>query len=99
MSPSLSFFLYDYALVKLRIDGKHLQRYRLFLRVMSFYHRLRWPRVHFRIHTYPSDLIFHTQEVWSKRLKRPVSKEEALEFIRSFSNFVSLLREVRANAK
>lgn len=45
------------------------------------------------------ELISLTQEVWSKRLGRPISKDEALQLIRSFANFVSLLRGVKANAK
>lgn len=44
-------------------------------------------------------LIAKTQEVWGRRLKRPVSAEEAREIIRSFSNFLALLKEVRHNGK
>jgi len=47
----------------------------------------------------PADLIAKTQEVWSKRLGRPVSESEAEEIIRSFSNFFQLLKEIKANAK
>jgi hypothetical protein len=43
----------------------------------------------------PKCLIVSTQEVFSRRLKRPVSAEEAKEIIRSFSSFINLLKEVR----
>ncbi len=44
-------------------------------------------------------LIAKTQETFSRRLKRPVSAEEAKEIIRAFSNFVTVLKEVRRGSK
>jgi len=41
------------------------------------------------------NLISLTQEVWSKRLGRPVPENEALEIIRSFRNFFQVLKEVK----
>ena len=40
-------------------------------------------------------LISLTQEVWSKRLGRPVPEDEALEIIRSFRNLLDVLKEVK----
>lgn len=47
----------------------------------------------------PAALIAKTQEVWGRRLKREVSPEEAREIIRSFRNFLSLLREIKSNGR
>lgn len=43
----------------------------------------------------PAALVAKTQDVFSQRLKRPISTEEAKEIIRSFSGFVTILKEVR----
>jgi len=43
----------------------------------------------------PAALIASTQKVFSRRLSRPVTEQEALEIIRAFSNFVTVLKEVR----
>lgn len=40
-------------------------------------------------------LISKTQEVFARRLKRPVNEQEAREIIREFRNLFSLLKEIR----
>lgn len=57
-----------------------------------------WNRL-FGIHTHPSDLVTSTKEIWGRKLRRDISDEEATGIIRSFSNFFSLLKEIRANGK
>lgn len=47
----------------------------------------------------PAMLIAKTQEVWSKRLGREVPETEARMIIHEFSNFLSLLHEIRHNGK
>ena len=47
----------------------------------------------------PPALIARTQEVFGRRLKRDVNADEAREIIRSFANFVSLIKEVRRGQK
>jgi len=47
----------------------------------------------------PATLIAKTQEVFGKRFNRPVAEDEARMIIRQFSNFVSLLREIKSNGK
>ncbi len=49
----------------------------------------------FFIEEYPDSLIILTQETWSKRLGRPIPKDEAIDIIRSFRNFISLVKEVK----
>jgi len=44
-------------------------------------------------------LVARTQEVFTRRLKRPVTEQEAKEIIRSFANFVTMLKEVRRAPK
>ena len=44
-------------------------------------------------------LIARTQAVWSKRLGHEVSETEARTIIHQFKNFLSLLKEIRANGK
>lgn len=41
------------------------------------------------------ELITLTQETWSKRLGRPVAKDEAIDIIRNFRNFLILVKEVK----
>jgi hypothetical protein len=98
MSSRITFLLNEWGMIRLGIL-KHPWRYRLWVRIASFKARLFHPGSLFRVHSYPSDLIYHTQQVWAKRLGREVPKEEALEIIRSFKNFLSLLREIKQNGK
>jgi hypothetical protein len=44
-------------------------------------------------------LIAKTQEVFGRREKREISPEEARQIIRSFTNFVRLIKEVRRGQK
>ena len=55
-----------------------------------------WNRL-FGISSRPSDLIKSTKAIWGRKLRRDISDDEARGIIRSFSNFLSLMRE--ANAK
>ena len=50
-------------------------------------------------HEPPQTLIEETKKVWGKRLKRIIPDSEAIEIIRSFSDFFVLLKEIKANAK
>ena len=44
-------------------------------------------------------LVAKTQIVWSKRLGHEVTEQEARTIIRQFKNFLSLLKEIKANGK
>ena len=57
-----------------------------------------WNRL-FGISSRPLDLTEYTKTIWSKRLNRAISNEEAMEIIRPFRSFLSLMREIRANGK
>lgn len=94
----LPFLLNEWAMIKLDIHH-HPGRYRLWLKIANFKARLFHPGVHFRVHTWPSELIAQTQRVWAKRLGREIPEKEAIEIIRSFRNLFSLLKEIKANAK
>jgi hypothetical protein len=99
MSYPLPFLLYEYGLIKFRIDRRHPRRLRRFYDLMEAILRFLHPGRVFKPHTYPSELISLTQETWGKRLKRKISEQEAVEIIRHFSNLLSLLKEVRRNGK
>jgi hypothetical protein len=90
-------FWIEFELIK--IDGAlRLKLQPLFEKFKRWWDRDGWNRL-FGIRIHPSDLVTSTKAVWGKRLKRAVSNEEAIEIIRSFSSFLSLMREAKANAK
>jgi hypothetical protein len=46
-----------------------------------------------------AELIALTQRVWSKSLGHEIPASEAIEIIRSFRNFLELLKEIKRNGK
>ena len=69
-------------------------RHRLWARTAKFINRLFRPGAVLRVHTWPSELIAHTKEVWGRRLGREITDQEAITTINSFGNLVKLLKEI-----
>lgn len=91
--------LQDYIIIRDRLL-EHPRKLDQFLDHMGQVFHLLNPDEEFTFeHEPPHALIEETKKVWGKRLKRILSDSEAIEIIRSFSDFFVLLKEIKANAK
>lgn len=91
--------LQDYIIIRDRLL-EHPRKLNQFLDQMDHVFHLWNPNEEFTFeHEPPHALIEETKKVWGKRLKRILSDSEAIEIIRSFSDFFVLLKEIKANAK
>jgi len=79
-------------------DALRLKLQPLFERFKRWWQSDGWNRL-FGISSRPLDLITSTKAIWGRKLRRDISDDEARGIIRSFSSFLSLMREAKANAK
>jgi len=90
--------LQDYIIIQDRLL-EHPRKLEQFLSLMEYILGLWHPGAYFSFPDPPATLVEETKKVWGKRLKRMISDSEAIEIIRSFSDFFVLLKEIKANAK